>query len=110
MGINIVLRLINGFFRYFMETLKSNRHFLTSIFRFYETLPHLQDLVAKFKSVEEIPCLYVYYTEYPNLKFFSNAHTLRCDGDFLGEYSSGDIRMNKQMTSLGLDNLKEVIA
>lgn len=66
--------------------------------------------MEKFKLVEEIPCLCVMKTHYPDLKFFSNARTLRCDRNFLNASSGwlGYITLNENMTKLGLDNLNEV--
>ncbi|PAV60806.1 hypothetical protein WR25_14798 [Diploscapter pachys] len=62
-------------------------------------------LVEKFKNVEIIPCLFIMSTTYPDLKFFSNAHTLSCPNDTMQIGAVGFIVGNQEMTKLRLDKL-----
>ncbi len=47
-------------------------------------------------------------TMYPDLKFFSNAHTLSCPNDTMQIGAVGFIANNQEMTKLGLDKLTKV--
>ena len=64
--------------------------------------------MEKFKNVEIIPCFFIINTTYPDLKFFSNAHTLSCPNDIIQAGIAGAIIDNQEMTKLGLDKLTKV--